>query len=223
MRRIIRTFLLLFLLAPGAAGAQQPPAAAQQPAAAPEVTSPDYIALLYHKLSRQAPDFKVWAEKEQQDPERLKQAYVLLSTAEPVVVETPVKLSTYNSASQGFFIQNFRRSTFFPSSFQGRSYALVPQGIIDKQWMRVDDPVTAKALDDAAKATPERILRARLVLDPQYADASGAAEIDGVAYWPIAVSVRRIVIYAQDGKVLWQSDGGSAADEQRRRLLNLYK
>lgn len=200
----------------------------------PEITAPIYVAITFYKLARQKPDLDAWAQmtqayKEatdfdkptvQQDQAAKLKAVVDLQTArEPLVIQVPVQLSALNAANQGYFIESFKKSTFFPVTFADRNYALVPQGIIDHQWMKLDSPEAAKPIEAAAALT-KRLFNMVLVLAPQYADNSGAANINGQDYWPLAVKIDNMILVDQNGLPLWQSNAPEA-DTTHDKILKL--
>ncbi len=201
----------------------------------PAITTPDTVAMIYSKLTRQLPDFDSLARQTQaykdasdferssvQDSEaqKIKEAYRLLTVTEPLVVETQVKLSSYNTSNHGFFVENFKSSTFFPVGSGDKLYAFVPQDIMDKQWLKVDDEAAAKAIATTA-ANNGGMLSMTLLLMPQYADTSSAS-IDGENYWPIVVDVKKMMLYAPDGTPLWQPYDASL-DKTHQELLKLYQ
>lgn len=207
----------------------------QQPK--PVLTSPLTVALTYYKLTARAPDFQSWVK--QQDSyknanafdqpaimdntvQKMKDTYNAILLTEPLIVETQVQLSLYDAHNQGFFVENFKESTFFPASYAGQSYAIVPQDIVDKKWLKVDDPGTAAAIAKAAAAN-NQMLTMVLSLTPRYADTS-AAVIGGENYWPIAVDVKNMMLYQPGSDILlWQSNGPAGVDKTRQYLLNLYQ
>ena len=204
----------------------------------PPLTSPLTVALVYYKLTARAPDFDSWVK--QQDAyrnassfdqpavmanmvQKLKDAYNLLLLTDPLIVETQALLSPYDAKNQGFFIQNFKPSTFFPATYAGQSYAIVPQDIMDKQWLKVDDPEVVAAIEKAA-AGNGRLLTLILFLIPRYADAKSPAFIDGENYWLMAADVKKMMLYQPGSNtMLWQSTAPGLSDKTRQNLLNLYQ
>ncbi|MBI3441861.1 MAG: hypothetical protein HY052_08720 [Proteobacteria bacterium] len=202
----------------------------------PQPTESLYIAILFFKLSRQAPDFEAWArhtseyqaaEKfdklavQDQQVEKLKGLYSLLTVQEPVIIETPVKLSAYSVVNKGFFIENFRNDTFFPVRYNENSYAIVPLGIMDRQWMPVPDESAAKAIESAA-ANKDKPLTMVLMLTPKYADNTTPAVVDDEKYWLISADVTKLMLYSPDSSLpLWQSNDARADDAKRQEILKL--
>jgi hypothetical protein len=155
---------------------------------------------------------------------------------ETIVVETPVKISEYSFANKGFFIDNFKDDTFFPVTYHGQSYAIIPQGIMDKQWIAADG-FDAKTIDEAAKASEGRLLNIVLLLLPKYADKSATVPIQGKDYWPLSVEIKKMTLYtlsrstteinsgaetAPAARLLWESgDAAVEVNQKQMELLNL--
>ena len=212
--------------------------APESPAAKPALTPPFTIAMIFDKLTKQEPDFESIARQTQayinsttfdqssvlaEQVEKIKGDYNLLTLSEPIIIESQVKLSPYNAANHGFFVENFKLSTFFPVSYNGKSYAVVPQGIMDKQWLKVEDQTVVASIESAAKSS-DRLLTMILFLTPQDADGSSPAIIDGESYWPISAGVKKLMLYPLNGDtLLWQSSGTAAEDKNHQNILNLYQ
>lgn len=241
MKKIILTgiFLCCVCLMPLTGAIAQDDVAQIPKDTKPAATSPYTITLAFYKLSRQAPDFESWVKQKDSyknaNPfdqpgmladmvQKMKDDYNALALTEPLVVETQVTLAPYDAKNQGFFVESFKGSTFFPSQYAGQSYAIVPQDITDKQWLKMDDPDTAKAIDAAANGN-NHVLSMVLMLIPKYADATAAATIDGESYWPIVAEVKKMMLYPPDNSpdkdnLLWQS-GADAADKNYQSIINL--
>ena len=154
----------------------------------------------------------------------MRRVFGLLTLQEPIVIETPVVLSAYSTAHKGFFVENFKPQTFFPARYNGQSYAVVPQDIMDKQWLSVQDPAIADAIDKAAARSEGRELLMTVFLLPGYADKSAPATLDDEDYWLIAAHVKKMMLYPKDGTtLLWQSDDASFKDQKHQELLKLYQ
>ncbi len=243
MKRIIYFLVLGFVcsvwsLPPSLARAQELPVYAS-PETKPALSTPDYIAMTFFKLTGQSPDFESWARQtdaykaasrfdqmavQEQEVQRLKEVYGLWAMQEPLVIEMPVKLSAYSDANHGFFIENFRLDTFFPARYAGMAYAIVPQGIMDKQWLKVEDPAVAAAIDIAARSSADRMLTMVLLLTPRSADKSAPMHMEDGDYWLIAADVKRMMLYAaKGGAPLWKSDDDTLRDQKHQNLLNLYQ
>ena len=197
----------------------------------PKPTSPDYIVMIFSKLAHQQPDFEAWAHETQayqnaptgnrplvleEQIRDLKNMYSLLTLQEPIIVETPVKLSSYSTRNKGFFVDSFKEDTFFPVKYNNRLYAIVPQGIIDKQWLKVPDADDGKAIENASLSTQLTMV---LTLYPKYADTT-PAELEGGNYWLISTEVQKMALYAPNSTVpLWQSD--DSTDKKHQEILKL--
>lgn len=205
----------------------------------PELSPPDYVALLFYKMTAQIPDFDSWAR---QTPEyknasvfakmmilekkirEMKDGYNRLSTVESLIVEMPVRLSEYSVSNHGFFIENFRTDTFFPITYDDQSYAIVPEGIVDKQWLKVSTSEIARNIEAAARNDKERILMMTLFLSPEYADKITPVSLDGRDYWLILTNVKKMILTPlKTDTLLWQSKSVDFKGERSRRLLNLYR
>jgi hypothetical protein len=205
----------------------------------PEPSTPDYIYMIFCKLTGRTPDFEAMARNTQdyQDAatiERptvldqltvgLKSTYSLLTLQEPFIIEVPVKLSPYSAVNKGFFVENFKDDTFFPVNYNGQSYAIIPQGIMDKQWLKVPDDALGKEIENAALNKDGSPLTMQLMLTPKYADSSRPVVLAEQNYWPIAVEIKRMVLYPPAStSQLWQSDDTRVDDTKRLELLNLRK
>jgi len=249
MKRIIFLPVLVLVccisfLAPKRVAAQDVPDAAAAAEAEtggggkPVLTSPFTIAMAYYKLTARAPDFEAWVKQKDAyknanafdqpgmiEPmvQKMKEAYNLLQLTDPLLVETQVTLSAYDAKNQGFFVESFKPSTFFPATYAGQSYAIVPQDIMDKQFLKVDDAETAAAVEKAA-AGNGRGLTMILQLIPRYADAKSPAVIDDESYWPIAADVKEMMLYPPNSDtMLWHSSDGSTLDKNHQNILNLYQ
>jgi hypothetical protein len=228
---IKKTLLALCFLCglTGAASAQMNPSG---------LSTPEHVAMVFYKLTRQIPDFHTWARETQavktapplaqetvasQKAQELRDAYALLTTEEPIAIETQAQISDYNAKSGGFFIENFTSQTYFSAAFNGQHYALVPRGILDSQWVGVANAENAKAIDTAAAATPNRVLRLVIYLTPKTADKSSPLMLDGADHWLIETAVKSMTLYDAKGeKILWQSGAATAEGIQKNQLLNLY-
>lgn len=207
----------------------------QQPK--PALTPPLTVALTYYKLTGRLPDFDSWVK--QQDSyknanafdqgsmvapkvQKLKDAYSLILLTDPLVMETQVALSEYDKKNQGYSIESFKPSTFFPAVYNGVSYAIVPVNIADKQWIKVDDPEIVAGIEKAAGT--ERLLSMIIYLVPKYGDANSPASIDGENYWPMVAEIKKMMLYAPNSDtLLWQSSDVAVTDKTRQKIMNLYQ
>lgn len=207
----------------------------QQPK--PALTTPETIALTYYKLTGRLPDFESWVK--QQDSyknanqfdqsgmiapmvSKLRHDYDSVLLTDPLIVQTQVVISNYDKKNLGYAVPSFKPATFFPSTYAGESYAIVPVNITDKQWLKVDDPGTAAAIEKAAGA--DRLLTMIIYLTPNYGDASAPTPIDGENYWPMVADVKKMMLYANDGDtLLWSSTDVSASDKTKQKIMQLYQ
>lgn len=201
----------------------------------PQPTTPGYIAVLFHKLSGRTPDFESWARNteeyqaaasfskpsvQERKVQDFRNIYNLLSFQEPLIVDMPVTLSDYSARNKGFLVESFREDTFFSSRYNDQSYAVIPVGIMDRQWLKVPDPDAAAAIAAAARNGKDRPLVMVLTLSPKYADSATPAVLYGESHWLMSAEIKRMTLYAHDsGTPLWQS--GEDDDAKRRELLKL--
>ena len=202
-------------------------------------SSPEYVALLFYKMTAQIPDFDTWArqspvykeasifnrmmvlEKKIKD---MQEGYNHLSLHQPLIVEMPVRLSGYSHANGGFFIENFKTDTFFPITYRNQSYAIVPEGIMDKQWIKVGTENEAKIIEMAARKDIGRFLMLTLFLSPEYADKTTPISLNGRDYWLILTNVKKMFLTPlKSDTLLWQSDSVNFRDEKSQKLLDLYR
>jgi hypothetical protein len=207
------------------------------------VTQPVTIAMIYHRFAGDMPDFRAWArasKKYQDAPDfdklsildqmtaQMRESYSLLTLQEPVTYDFPVVLSDYSFDNKGYFIRNLTQQTFFPVSYQGLDYALVPKDIIEKQWLPVEDMAAAKAIDDLRRKSPDgKTLSMTFTLVPVYASKDMTLTLDGKTYRLISADIRAIAFYDADGMPVWRrdrTDEVSAEDmETQKKLMELYR
>lgn len=238
MKKILCLWVLTFFLAAGICRAENPSPYGIG-TRKPEPTAPSHVAMLFYKLTAQMPDLDSWARQTQayknasnfdqpavlkEQTKRLMEDFSLQTFQEPVVVEIPVQLSKYNAVNQGFFIEDFKADTFFPVRFDSQAYAIVPQGIVDRQWLEISDKNTAKAIEAAAGSNGNRLVRMTLLLTPQYADKDEPLAVDGEKYWLIAASIKKMMIYpGNEDTLLWESEDAATKAGKSLDLLNLYQ
>ncbi len=150
----------------------------------------------------------------------LEETYNLLTMADPILVEMPVKLSGYNAMQKGFIIENFKPDTFFDFTYRDQNYALVPRALTEKQWV----PVPPGEADAFLSLTKEgRDALAQITMTPRYADPQSPMEIEGKPHWLMLGEIAGISIWTADGsRKLWQSEGGGPSTEPNK-LLDLYR
>jgi hypothetical protein len=223
------------LLAVASAQAQKP-IADQDPK--PEVTSSGYIAMAFYKLSGGTPDFKAWAEsskayneaspfdkdliRERQMTE-IENIFSLFTLDEPIVLLLPAKLSEYSITNKGFFIENIKEDTFFPVSYVGNDFAVIPQNIMDHQWVRADDK-QAKIIDQAARNIGNRTLHMYFHLTPIFADKAAPLNIEGINRWLLLGEVQKMTLVIPTfDKVIWTSQNANFEEKKDNELLDLYQ
>ena len=239
--RILTIILTVFFLAGGRAEAQiaGPLDVVTEESAKPAVTPPERVAMLFYLLTGKTPDFKFWAHEtpeyknaapvekmlvEKQQTERMKNNYTLLTREDQVIVEMPAMVSAYSEVGRGFFIENFKEDLFFPVIFTGENYALVPQAIMDHQWVPAEGRQKMRDIETAAAGGKDRRLPLILYLKPRSADGTSPATIEDTPFWLMSVEVKKMELYTPDGaQLLWSSDEGKEkTNAQQQELLNLY-
>lgn len=213
------------------------PAVAQklEPRAA-EMTSAGQIAMIFYRLTEQTPDFEGWAAKAesyinappfdkitilQQKTTELKNIFNLISLQEPIVVSMPVRLSLYSQTNHGFFIENFRDDTYFGYSFMGQNYALVPQALMDHQWISIGG-TAATLLEKIAASKKNRSLMLYFEITPRFADKTAPLNLDGEDYWLVSGEISNLRIYDPTyGRLVWESNSGTGPAPDIQELLNL--
>lgn len=208
------------------------------PQAPPTSTSPGHIALLYHRLTGQTPDFEAWAmasddyanangfDKDlvrREKAAEVMRAYHLITFEEPVVIEHPVTLSAYSRTRQGFFVQNFRPDTFYAFNFLGRDYAMVPLDLLDFQWLSIADEKELERVRTRIAADNNHAYMYLSVV-PTAADKTNPMRVQDKEYWLLSGKVKRIQIYDKRRQnLLWEGVGREEAVQIQKEVLDLYK
>ncbi len=243
MKKIIR--IMILVLCCGVCGLPSSRARAQDDSGIsmgiqvmnePMVTDGATVAMVFGRLTGQEPDFSSWVEQmpeyqnatpfEQSSIETnkihdLRNTYYTLDITAPLIVKTQVKLTPYDTTNHGFFVSNFTRFTFFPVQYEGKFYAIVPQGIMDKQFLATSDATVVGAIEQALANTKDDILPMMLYLKPVTASLHPVS-IGGKQYWPIAADVGKMMLFTSDDQtLLWKSDADK--DKTNQNLLNLYQ
>lgn len=241
-------------VAPLQADAAQSAAADDGPdevGAAPPVGQPGFpafasdvdIATIYHKLTGQPPVFEQWArlspqcqqEKTQtgriacqeNKQEELRQKYQLQTLTEAVAVPfVPAVFSAYSKENSGYIIKNFTDETYMPFSYAGRNYALIPQGLMDRQFLPISGPAQ-KDVEAALRASQRKAV-VLLYIQPSYADPKAQpVELDGKPYTLISGKVINIAVYkchkTRPCVLLWEEGTRESRDAQREDLMNLKR
>lgn len=204
---------------------------------APVETSPGQIAMIYHRLTGQAPDFAAWAAAsdsylkagrldkltvQQQKAAELQNIFDLISLQDPIVIRVPVKLSAYSHSNYGYFIENFREDTFFSFGFMGQNYAVIPQNLVDRQWI----PVSGEAAMKIEKALgAARQLTVYLRVLPKFADKSVPMKLDGIDHWLLMGEPESLSLYSYGGDyLLWESAvAAPSVDAPDQSILDLKR
>jgi len=205
--------------------------------AKPAITSARNIAMIFHKLSGEMPDFykiaKDSTEYKNAEPmqkasvlnsqvDELKSIYNLISLQEPIVVEVPVKLSKYSYSNKGFFVENFKERTFFSKKHGTTNYAMIPGGLMDKQWLSVENEKLALQIEEVNKKYRQSPLTMMLYLAPTYSDSSKQTKIGKKDYWLIATDVKDVSLYLPKASFpIWESINLKTDDSNNKRLQEL--
>lgn len=201
-------------------------------------TTPPYVAMLFHRLTGQPPDFDAWAmasdaygaansfDKDLVRREKATdalRAYNLITFDDPIIVDVPVRLSSYSRMRQGFLIENFKPDTFYSFSFLGRDYAVVPLDLMDYQWLSFEN---MPALESLAKKieTDQGQAQMQLWVTPVSADKDNPLQLNEKNYWLLSGRVKKLKIYDKSGKqLIWEGVSREEAAQNRQHVLDLYK
>lgn len=197
----------------------------------PVPTSPLYIAMLYHKLSGDMPDFTSWTKQwdtyqktEMADRPALLESRVnemtntfnLMTPAEPIVVQSRIRLSGYSPTNQGFLVQNFNDVTFFNYNYMGKRYALIPGGMAKYQWLKAPANMAEAIMRETDNGASGKVT---LTLMSMRADPK-PLEMNGKPYNLLMADISKIELWSKDGKTLvWDSQIGES--KGRKELLNM--
>ena len=197
----------------------------------PVATSPLYIAMLYHKLAGDAPDFAGWTKQwdlyqktDMADRPALLDKRVgemtntfnLMTPAEPIIVQSRIKLSGYSATNQGFLVQNFNDVTFFNYNYMGKRYALIPGGAAKYQWLKAPANMADAIMRETDNGAAGRVT---LTLISMRADPKPLV-MSGKPYNLLMADISKIELWSKDGKTLvWDSQIGES--KGRKDLLNL--
>ena len=245
-------FLLMGSLAIPAGAQPAVEDADDEVSAAPPVGQPGFppfasdveIATVFHKITGEPVPFEQWArlspkclaEKTQtgrttcqQDREQeLRQSYQLLTVTEPVRVPfVPAIFSAYSKENGGYVIKNFTEETYMPFSYAGRNYALIPQGLMDLQFLPVEAGPAQKDIENALRGAQRKAV-VLLYIQPTYADRNAQpVELDGKKYTLISGKVTNIAIYkcrkTQPCVLLWEKGSAESREGERQDLMNLKR
>lgn len=247
MRKFRFIAVLSFLLM----GLAVPPAMAQedgipQPGSGfPNISSSREVATIFHRLVGVRPNFKQWVrfvddcknmddiarvECEESKPAELEKEYALTTGEQPIVVQFLADMSQYSYENGGYVVKNFEDGVFFPYTFAGANYAVIPQGLMDYQFLSVIDEPARKVERTLAYSKRRKMLMVIYVL-PTYANkdekAMDMAGPDGVVkpYKLISGKVANVALYEcpKDGNCvsLWDQGTKEFRDQQKQELLDL--
>jgi|GEM_PF-5477410 len=186
-------------------------------------TSPLHMFFIAYRIARKTPDFRDLAMnsdeyKNTPDNERVyiidnkiqeyRNTYDLLTIQDPIKYEAKVILSKYSDKLKGFFIQNFDENLFLPFSFGGKNYALIPQGAVDRQWIKVEDENLANKIKKASARAKLKMSKMTMLLnlEPVYADVTKPTVIDGKEVFLMSVKITGMDLYSSEyERPLWSS------------------
>lgn len=227
MNRLIITLTLLALMSPVLARAADN--------TMPNATPANYIALLYEKLTNKTgkmPRFENWVkdwptykkadfmEREKIMSDKVKElesTYGLLTWAEPIVIKTKVKISSYSHAGKGFLVQNFNEMTFFRFYHMGKGYAVIPGGMADYQWLKAPP-----GLSDIVMRETKNGHEAIVTITMTSTKADPSPMVMGRRYYRLLLAdISKIELWSRDQKnIIWDNQIGSM-DRTHKKLLNL--
>ena len=211
----------------------------------PDISSNLDVATLYHRLIGVLPDFEKWLRfmpeytklplDEQVDymekkPRELLDTFRLMSPEQPVIAQFKGSLSRYSDESGGYVVRNFEETTFFQYSFAGRNYAVIPQGLMEHQFLDVTG-LPQKDVEAVLKAN-KRNIRVVIFLTPNFAGKDDkpiemADPDDGKmkTYTLVSGKVANIALYScpknKSCTALWQTGTKEFRDDEKNELLNL--
>lgn len=203
----------------------------------PEETDPLYVAMVFHKFAGRVPNFREMvmnSEEYQNAPDHEKiymienkideyrNFYNLITLEEPIILKTEVWLTDYNKKLGGFLIKNFEDGFYIPIYSASKNYAVIPQRIIDKQWMKVPNPEKGKMIEkySAIGILKRDPIIMSLSLSPAFADMNKPVNIDGTDFLLMSAKVNNMTLYSPDSKkVLWRSDKKETQDENYYGLV----
>ncbi|MDE1151363.1 MAG: hypothetical protein PW788_02405 [Micavibrio sp.] len=206
----------------------------------PDTASSLDIATIYYRLIRQRPDFRSWVPylpeyKGMSEAERisyldsksqdLNYKFNLLTLQEPIAVQFDAVLSPYSDDNEGYIVRNFADETFFSFAFAKNNYAVIPQGLMEHQFLAVQK--SAKAAVESGMNGSNRHILMIIYVQPNYADPSAQpTDIAGKSYRLVSGKVVNIALYSMStnkktATVLWEMNTKEYNDKQRDELLNL--
>ena len=178
------------------------------------------VAMLFHKITQQTPDFKEWSDRLTKDVFVLEQKFELTGIDEPIHIETFVTLRQHKKDSGGFFIQQFHEDVFFTFNVGQEYYAAIPTDLTDHQWIKLPE----KKIEEFRKhMTDKGQLFMRLSLTPVRGDKTQTVPLaNGKDNWLLAARVSDIEFWSPKDKILlWRKNQESAY--VKNKLLKLYR
>jgi hypothetical protein len=206
----------------------------------PTLVSPLEIAMIYYKYSGKTPDFSAWALLSDEyknasiydkaaildaRSREIADSFGLLGPDEQIVADYPVTLSEYSLGNKGYLIESFKDDTFFPFSYGGENFALVPKNILDHQWIPAEG-LPAKNIDDlrlASENGKDAVMTFFLV--PKFADKVPVT-IDGKEYHVIGVEVAGLAFFDSKEMFAWRQEKSTPLSpefrQRQKELMTLY-
>ncbi|HYD18100.1 MAG TPA: hypothetical protein VEF76_06455 [Patescibacteria group bacterium] len=198
--------------------------------ARPAATSPLYIAMLYHKLVGDKPDFPGWtrawtgyqktdmAERPALLEKRIgemQNTFDLMTPSEPIIIEAKIRLSGYSPVEKGFLVQGLSEGSFYPYTYMGKRYALIPGGIAKFQWLRAPASMAEAIMRETGNGHEGLVT---LTLISMKADPK-PLDMNGKQYNLLMADISKVELWSKDGKSLvWDSQIGES-DRTRKELL----
>lgn len=204
----------------------------------PAPTTPQDIAIVYHRIIGEMPNIEQWATESdayqnattfdrpvvlEQQVGELRNLFHIYSFGEPLVIATPVDLSVYHPVRKGFIVDSFREDTFFTFHYAGDDYAIVVPHLTDFQWLAVEGPAARRIEEARNGPAAKRGLTMLLYVEPKAADKA-PMEIDGKKYKLISAEVSNMALYAARGTTaLWERNSARKDEENLNELRGLYR
>jgi len=198
-------------------------------------TSSEKIALLYHKMIKKTPNFKLWAthtkdykaapefQKDITLDEKISEwtsEFDLMTIKENIIIETVISISKYNNRFKGYLIRGMDEETFFNYSFVDTDVVVIPKQIEDHQWFTLgleQSQIIESALNSKRQAY------IRIILNPKYADAKSALPIGKKNYWLLLGDIAKIELLSLQGRqTLWASDQDFLSDKKQKELMDSF-
>lgn len=211
----------------------------------PDISSARQVATIFHRLVGVRPNFKQWVrfiddcknlddlariECEETKPAEMDKEYALTTAEQPIVVQFLADMSQYSYENGGYVVKNFEDGVFFPYTFAGANYAVIPQGLMDYQFLSIIDEPARKVERTLSYSKRRKMLMVIYVL-PTYANKDEKAmEMTGPdgtvkPYKLISGRVANVALYEcpKNGSCvsLWDQGTKEFRDQQKQELLDL--